>query len=673
MPAVPINESLTRLFRPRNVAVIGASRTPGKQGNTALRHAIKGGFTGGIFPVNPSGEEIEGQRCYKSIQDVPAQVDCAILVVPPNAAVETIRECGRAGIGAAVVASTGFAELGIEEGRERQAALVAAAREGGVRLVGPNTNGIYNASHRLCLGYNTSFGDPLMAGPVSITAHSGALFNSVLPRLRQYGAGLSKFVPVGNEADLDMLDFLEFFVADEDTRIIGLIIEALPDGARFRALAAQAHAAGKPIVALKLGRSRAGAGAAMAHSTRLAGSARAYDALFREAGVSTVPTVEALAGACAVLLSGRSPKPLVCISSSGGGSSLLADHAEARALPLAGGPDGKWRGKVVEAVARMEGSSEVRNPTDISSLGGLDRLDAFFRAQEADGFDGPVAFFTHLLPNTARTKLLADQIVARKSRTRAPVVVCAPGGLTPEIEDAYRTADIPQFSDLATCFDALACTFMAKPDDTPHRPKPIPSELCIGNSFLNETASAEILRRIGIPMVESRSATKESPFPFPVVLKALVPGVAHKSKAGLVATNVRDADSYRVALASLERHGAPVIVQPQIAAKAELLVGVTHEPKLGHFLLVGFGGIHTEILDEVVLFPMPVATFRLENTRIGKLIAALGVAGAVTDILARLQDLVVARGNEIDSIDINPLLVTDKGVVAVDALVVPSK
>src|SRR6185295_2372286 len=156
-------------------------------------------------------------------------------------------------------------------------------------------------------------------------------------RLRQYGAGLSKYVPVGNEADLDMLDFLEFFIADPDTEIVGLIIEGLRDGARFRALAAKAHAAGKRIIALKLGRSRAGAGAAMAHSSRLAGSARAYDALFRACGTAVVPTIEALAGAAAVLRAAKGrAKPLVAISSSGGGSSLLADHAEARGIPLAG-------------------------------------------------------------------------------------------------------------------------------------------------------------------------------------------------------------------------------------------------------------------------------------------------------------------------------------------------
>jgi acyl-CoA synthetase (NDP forming) len=645
--------SLERLFRPKNVAVVGASRTPGKQGNTALRHLIKGGFAGGIFPINPSGEEIEGKPSFKSIRDVPAQVDCAILVVPPEAAVDAVRDCGAAKIGAAVVASTGFVETGTDGGRERQAQLLEAARAGGVRLVGPNTNGVYNASARLALGYNTSFGDPLNPGPVSIAAHSGALFNSIAPRLRRYGAGLSKFVPVGNEADLDMLDFLEFFIADDDTRTIGLIIEGLKDGARFRALAQKAHEAGKPIVALKLGRSSAGAGAALAHSSRLAGSARAYDALFRASGVAIVPSVEAMAGACALA---RTAKPLVCISSSGGGSSLLADHAEARGLPLAGAGGGAWGGKVAQWVATQDGATEVRNPTDISALGGLDRLDPFFRAQESDGFDGPVAFFTHLLPNVARSKLLADQIVARKTRTGAPVVVCAPGGLTPEIDEAYRAAGIPQFTDLATCFDALAACYAPKPDFG--RSRVVPPDL--------SGSDEEVLARIGIPMVETRAAGDTCPFPFPVVLKATPPGVAHKAKEGLVATNICDDNTYRETLARLRARG-PVIVQPQLAAKAELLIGLTYEPRLGHFLVCGFGGVHTEILDEVVLLPVPVSDFHLEATRVGRFIAALGVGAQVADALSKLQSLALP---EIESADVNPLLVTDAGVVAVDALIV---
>jgi acyl-CoA synthetase (NDP forming) len=655
--------ALERLFRPKNVAVVGASRTPGKQGNTALRHLIRGGFKGGIFPVNPSGEEIEGRPCFKSIAEVPVPIDCAILVVPPSAAVETVRACGAAGIGAAIVASTGFVELGTDEGRARQAALLEAARTGGVRLVGPNTNGVYNASDLLCLGYNTSFGEALCPGPVSIASHSGALFNSVFPRLRQYGAGLSKYVPVGNEADLDMLDFLEFFIADPDTEIIGLIIEGLRDGARFRALAARAHAAGKPIVALKLGRSRAGAGAALAHSSRLAGSARAYDALFRACGVATVPTVEALAGAAAILRAGRGTKPLVCISSSGGGSSLLADHAEARGIPLAGTGGGEWGGKVAAAVARMEGASDVRNPTDISALGGLDRLDAFFRAQESDGFDGPVVFFTHLLPNVERSKLLADQLVARKTRTKGIVVVCAPGGLTAEIEAAYRSAAIPQFADLATCFDALATIYATPPEAAAYPPRALPADALVAGDDL------ETLRRAGIATVETREASDACPFPFPAVLKAMVPGVAHKAKEGLVVTGIGDANAYSTALDRLRRHRAPVIVQPQLSFKAELILGIVTEPGLGKFLLLGLGGVHTEILDEIVLWPIPSAP-DLGHSRVGRLITALGATEAVADALMRLQDVALAAGDSIESIDVNPLLVTADGAIAVDALIV---
>jgi acyl-CoA synthetase (NDP forming) len=309
----------------------------------------------------------------------------------------------------------------------------------------------------------------------------------------------------------------------------------------------------------------------------------------------------------------------------------------------------------------MDGATEVRNPTDISALGGLDRLDAFFRAQESDGADGPVVFFTHLLPNTQRSKLLADQLVARKQRTKGIVVVCAPGGLTPEIEAAYRDAAIPQFADLATCFDALACAYAAPPATGTYSPHPI--------KLPTTGDDMEVLRAAGIPIVETREAADACPFPFPVVLKAMVPGVAHKAKEGLVITDITDVGAYREALAKLRRHGAPVIVQPQIAAKAELILGVITESRLGKFLLLGVGGIHTEILDEIVLWPIPSLP-DLTASRIGRLVTALGAEAPVLDALSRLQDVALAAGDTIESVDVNPLIVTGTGVVAVDALIV---
>ena len=294
-------DALAPLFRPQNVAIIGASKTPGKQGHTALTYLKRGGFAGGIFLVNPSESEIEGLACYHSIADVPVTIDCALLVIPAAASVQAVRDCATRGVRSVIIGATGYAELGTDEGRARQTEILRIAHDVGMRVLGPNTNGIYNASDCFSFGYNRSHGEPLMPGPVSVAAHSGALFNSLNGRLRELGVGLSKFVPVGNEADLTMLDFVEYFIADPATRVIGLIIEAISDGPRFRQLALKAFAAGKPIVALKLGRSQAGAGATEAHSSRLAGSARAYDAFFREHGIASVPTVEALAGACAVL------------------------------------------------------------------------------------------------------------------------------------------------------------------------------------------------------------------------------------------------------------------------------------------------------------------------------------------------------------------------------------
>ena len=451
--------ALAPLFRPQNVAIIGASKTPGKQGHTALTYLRRGGFKGGIFPINPSESEIGDLACYHSIADVPVTIDCALLVIPAAASVQAVRDCAARGVRSVIIGATGYAELGTDEGRALQTEILRIAHDAGMRILGPNTNGIYNASDGFSFGYNRSHGEPLMPGPVSVAAHSGALFNSLKGRLRELGVGLSKFVPVGNEADLTMLDFLEYFIADPDTRVIGLIIEAISDGPRFRQLVMQAHATSKPIVVLKLGRSRAGAGATEAHSSRLAGSARAYDSFFREHGIASVPTVEALAGACAVMLATRqrvSNTSLVCVSSTGGGASMIADLAAERELTLAGNPDGTWGGTVARTIARFKDVGIIRNPTDTGAFPSKQELlNDIFTAQETDGIAGPVMVFAHSLPTVENSQAIADMLCARQRRTGSPVVVTAPGGLPETVIETYRTNGLPFFRDLGTAFDSL--------------------------------------------------------------------------------------------------------------------------------------------------------------------------------------------------------------------------
>lgn len=699
--------ALKPLFQPANVAVIGASNSRGKQGNTAIRYLQRCGYEGGIFPINPGQSEIEGLKCYADIGDTGAKIDCALIVIPAAAAVAAVRECAEAGVGAVIIGATGFAEMDTDEGRQRQAEVVAIAAKQGLRILGPNTNGIFNASDKLSLGYNTSHGDELTPGPVSVAAHSGALFNSLAPRLRDLRTGLSKFVPVGNEADLDMLDFLEYFIEDPDSGVIGLIMEAIGDGARLRRLSLRAQNAGKPIIVLKLGRSAAGAGAANAHSTRLAGSARAYDALFKDCGIAVVPSVEAMAGAAA-LLTNRAAQlfpennALVCISTTGGGAALLADQAAARDLKLAGDENGAWAGGVADVISTFDGAGQIRNPTDTGALGGQDRLTPLFEAQEAAGFAGPLAFFTHLLPTLKGSLDVAAQIIARQERAGTPAIAIAPGGLTQEIEDSYRDAGIPLFYDLATAFDALAAYYQAYPTPGPALEPVIEAHMAdglrrakqslagfAGRDFLNEVISADLLRGLGLPMVESRivdgmasAAEAADELGYPVVLKALAPGVAHKNRLGFVISNIADDIQLAEAVVNLEGRIAaleftaaevPLVLQPMAKGQAEIILGVASEPGLGHFLLAGLGGVHTEHLDEVVLIPIPaslaVIEKRLAASRIGRLIAAIGPVQPIIDALWALS-LLAADNPAIASIDINPLLVETTGCTAVDALIV---
>jgi len=709
--------SFRALFEPRHVMVVGASRTPGKIGHTVVHNLLRGGFLGRISPINPAGGDIEGVPCFRSIDEVSEAADCALLIVPAEASVDAIRRCANKGVKTAIIGATGFAEAGTAEGRRRQADVLAFARQAGMRLVGPNTNGIYNKHASLSLGYNSTHGEILPLGSVSIISHSGALFGGAARTLVQFGVGLSKFIPVGNEADLDMLDFLEYLIEDDDTAVIGLIIEALASGERLLELATAAAERCKPIVALKVGRSDIGVGAALAHSSRLAGTARAYDALFSAGAIASVRSVEALAAACA-LLAQRACSPagddrrLICITSSGAGGAMLADFAAERGMELAGSPRGEWEGRASATIKSLFPRKNIRHPIDLGALGEWADLTKIYAALEYDGFSGPTLAYAHIAPTPEMDLKLASALIERRRRTASPIVVLAPGGLGHEIEEHYRHNGILVFHESTLCFDSLGCHFatsaaVARAQSTGQQdPRQAARQAAAslrseyaGRRMLSEAESSALLKAIGIPMVETRpvatldDARREGEaLGYPLVLKALAPDVAHKNKLGFVTTSIRNPASlenaYRAMIARVTARYkrpemVPVLLQPMVAAKHELIVGVSREPGLGHFLVIGLGGIHAELLDDIMLIPVSLDPIRVHHqithSRLEHLLASAtdgngtkALEGLAAIALA-LQDFMRGAGDLVESIDLNPVIVTTSDdCVAVDALIVPA-
>jgi acyl-CoA synthetase (NDP forming) len=709
--------SIDRLLKPRHVAVVGASQTHGKHGNTVVRNLQRWDFPGAIYPVNPSADQVEGLTCYAGIADLPEAADCAFLAIPAGAIVDAVRACADRGVGAVIIGAAGFAESGTDAGIARQAEITEIARSTGMRLFGPNTNGILNVSNRTAIGYNTSHGEVATPGTVSFASHSGAFLNSIARRLRQFGSGLSKFIPVGNEADLEMLDFLEYLVDDSDTKVIGLVIEGLSDGTRFRSLVGGARAQGKPIVALKIGRSVAGIESTMAHATRLAGSARAYDALLTGEGIAVVRSLEALIGGCAVL-AGRGDialQRLICSASSGAGGTMVADWAADYEMPFAGDAQGAWEEPLASALSAIPDIKPTRNPIDSSLMSGdWGRLSHVFKAMQEHGLNGPVISFAHVASRPKQDDRLIGALTKRQGEVAAPVCVVAPGGLGESIESRYAENGIPVFHDVSTCFASLQCHYATLPDSWLGLGEP-PEEMdktaqtkiadlmkacptgAEDTAIMSEVQSAKILRLAGIPIVDNQIVTSPEDacraadaLGYPVVLKAQVADIAHKAKAGLVATRLHDAAAVSDAFKKLDArmtelgHSAgkgTMIVQPMVASEVELIAGLTYEPPLGHFLVFGLGGVHTEVLGDVSLLPTGLSRTRiraqLAASRTGKVLGALNgeqAPGALidsfTDILCGLQKLAGSFAYQVHSVDINPVLINGTRCLGVDSLVV---
>jgi acyl-CoA synthetase (NDP forming) len=600
------------------------------------------------------------------------------MALPADRTAAAVRECAAAGVKFVIIGASGFAELDNDEGLARQAQLDAIVRETGIRLIGPNCNGIYSTPGRLALGFNTGHSRRLPAGNIALLSHSGALFDPMMQLMGPLGGALSMFVSAGNQGDLDVLDYMEYLLADDTTRVIALLLDSLGDGARFRALAVRARALGKAVIALKIGTSEVGARAATAHSSRLTGSADAYRALFAAAGVASADSLEGfIAGAVLLARYGFVDRELGVFSTSGAGGSLIADLATRHALAMPGYSEATLR-----ELAQYQRFAGVANPTDIGVFSSLDRITEIATAIAGDTAIGVLLMQIHRL-SQARIELLAGAAETARRETGTPVVLLVPGDLPAEQRALFGDRGIPLFTDTDTSLQGIAALLTPPPAGAPERATDTPS-IAAAQGALSEPDSLALLTSFGIGTVavyrcdsaEAAVAAAER-VGWPVVLKGVVEGVAHKSEAGLVHVNLADAAAVRAAFAA---SGARVvIVQPMVRGIAEAILGVSRQPDVGPLLLAGLGGIFTEALRDVVTWALPVDRAALERgldrSALGRLLRSERWQGATAreqliDSLLKLQAFALAAGDRLEAVDINPMILGENGAVAVDALVV---
>ncbi|MDR3532111.1 MAG: acetate--CoA ligase family protein [Rhodopila sp.] len=675
---IATQDALQALFHPRAVAVIGASDDTTKHGYIVLTNVRDTGFRGGIYGISRRLKDVDGIPCFPDLASLPEPVDTAFLAIPAEAAVQAVRECARAGMKAVIVGSAGYAESLDAGGEARQRELQRIAQQEGIRIVGPNCNGVYNAHHPLSVGFNTSHAKRQNPGGISIFSHSGALFDAMAGRLAMLGAGLSLFASAGNEADMSVLDYMEYGISHAPTRVIALLIDSLDDGPRFRRLALAAHAAGKHVVALKIGGSEAGAAAAVAHSSRMAGDDASYHALFAASGVATVKTLEGLMTAAALLDKyGSCPGKLGSLSTSGAGASLIADRCEALGVPLA-----ELSEETHAAIDSQKMFSRIGNPLDMGIFGGMRRSGDVPSLLMGDPEVSVGLALVHSMNPWQGDPYRAAMGQARESSGK-PLLVVTPGGMPEAERETYAARGIDVFTETDILLEGIGALMTAPPEPIPAIASS--SAPALPARQLTEPESLRLLAAYGVqtvPTVECESAADAvaaaARLGYPVVLKGVADGVAHKSDLGLVHVGLRDADAVAQAYAAV---GCPkVILQAMIGGSLEAIAGVTRADGVGLVLIAGLGGIFAEALHDVVTVPLPISRAfieaALDKGSLGRVLASPrwkypGAGAAFVDLLMGLQAAALAIGDRLQAIDINPVILGEAGAIAVDALVIP--
>jgi acetate---CoA ligase (ADP-forming) len=690
--------ALNRFFEPASIAVLGASRRRGSIGGEVFHNLLASGFPGPVYPVSPH-PVVQSVAAYPDVREVPGPVDLAVIVVPARHVVDAARACADKGVGALVVISSGFAEAGAE-GRQRQLELLEVCRRAGMRLIGPNCMGIVSTApdHPL----NATFAPtPPRRGRVGFMSQSGALGLAVMDRAARLGLGLSTFVSVGNKADVSGNDLLEYWEADPETDVILLYLESFGNPRRFSRIARRIGRA-KPILAVKSGRSPAGARATSSHTgALLAASDVTVDALFAQSGVVRTDTLGELFDVATLLAGQPSPagRRVGVVTNAGGLGIMCADACASKGLEV---PE-------LEAATRsalaslLPAEASTANPIDmIASASPGDYERTIWTLAESGEVDAVVVIFIPPLTTPVAEVEAAIRRAVAEVSSRVPIVAVLMSGT-----EIAAAAGVPVFAFPEDAVRALAraaawAEWRSRPEEPAWRPPDartdearavVASALGRGGegSWLDPAAVAALLGCYGISLVEWRlastpaeAATAAAELEGPLALKAYGGQLLHKSEAGAVALGLRDpravrraarAMATRLEAASLQPEG--FLVQRMAAGGVEMIVGVVQDSLFGPVVACGAGGAAVELLKDVQVRLAPLTTSDAEGMIRGLRSFPLlqGYRGSPAADVAALRDLLLRVGAlaedlpEVAELDLNPVLAAPGGARALDARV----
>jgi acetyl coenzyme A synthetase (ADP forming)-like protein len=693
-------------LRPKSVAVVGASATPGKIGYTVLENLIKGGYQGKIYPINPGATEILGLKVYPTVSAVSDAIDAAIITVPAKIVPEITEECGKKGVKGLIIISSGFSEVGNKELEEQ---IVEIAHSHNMRILGPNIVGVLSNSDKL----NGSFAPFLpLPGKASLVSQSGALLIALDAATYIRSVGFDKLISIGNMSDLDIADMVTWLNNDPNTTCISLYVEGFKEG---RGVINACQNATKPIIALKAGVSEHGAAAAASHTGSLAGAAKVYGAAFKQAGVIQAQDLNDLFNRtlCLSLQSPMKGDNLLIITNGGGVGVLATDAAEKYGLPLKYAPQDVQ----VELKKHMPEFGSAKNPVDMTGMAGVEwYTDSVRFAYGHSWVDGLVVLYCETAMTDPQEIAQGIKQAVDESGTKdKPITICFVGGersekamqwLVQQGIPAYGAPDLAVNAISALREYSRTKTLLAEEAQTaPKGAKDIALKIISaaradGRDALTEIEAKDVFKAYGLPVTKTMLAKTEDEavkfaeqIGFPIVMKIVSPDILHKSDAGGVKVNVKDVQAVRDAYKEILKNSKAykpearifgVVVQEMAPWGTEVILGSVNDATFGPTMMFGLGGIFVEVLKDVTFRVAPISSGQA-HTMLDEIRGTPILAGArgeaprdkkvLSNVIATYSAMIYDLKEEMLESDANPVLVYEegKGLKVVDARIILKK